>query len=247
MKTIFIKKIITCGVFVATFCTIISNASAQTETVETTNAIVTETVSYNSTSTPEINDVPQPHVEEYIDRFTNKTRKGCLEDFRQCARKIIDNIDDGRGSNETACTRWKDNCQIHYPAIYKTIDETTEWTVITKKDFEQYQKLKEENRIKITVEKIGNKTITTKREIDDDGNEKITTTTVEETIEDVGNDTHTKTSSNISQKYQLTEKQENDLDGDEESNTESSDYDDENAEFESEEENSDDEISIIAG
>ena len=74
----------------------------------------------------------------------NRRRKSCLNDLRQCARKIIEDYDDNRGSNARACERWKNICKIHYPAIFKTIDETTDYKVIMKKDFDDFVKLKKE-------------------------------------------------------------------------------------------------------
>ncbi len=112
-----------------------------------------------------------------------RRRKSCLNDFRQCARKTIEEYDDKRGSNARACERWKNNCRIHYPAIFKTIDETTDYKVITKKDFKEFTKLRKEYGKKVKVEKDGDKTITTTTEIDDEGNEIITKTV--ETIEEV--------------------------------------------------------------
>jgi len=124
-------------------------------------------------------------TEEEKENITEtRRRKSCLNDFRQCARKTIENYDDKRGSNERACNRWKDICKIHYPAIFKTIDETTEYSVITKKELAEFKRLQKENNKTVKVEKEGNKTITTTTEIDEDGNEKITKTI--ETIEELG-------------------------------------------------------------
>ncbi len=195
MKTHNLKNFVVCrfaiGFLTSAFCALIfsaafsSSARAQqnhvtTQTADTVSRTITETVSYNSTEPAPPKEVVEPYVENsYEDKFSKPSRKGCIEDFRQCARKTIDDKDDGRGSNESACERWKNECKIHHPAIFKTIDETTDWRVISYEDFELFQQLKEANKIRTTVEKVGNKTITTKRELDDDGNEKVTTTVEE--------------------------------------------------------------------
>ena len=98
------------------------------------------------------------YAQEEEQEFGARTRKNCFEDLRKCTRKIVDNYDDGAGSNQQACNRWKTVCSTYYDDVFKALEETTEYTVIKKNDLEEMkQKLEEvkaqEIQNKSTVQK----------------------------------------------------------------------------------------------